>query len=485
MLFVFFFYAQAAEAATFYVAKTGSNSNSCIQAQSQSTPKLTIAAGVACLSSGDTLNIKAGTYAESFTSAQFVGKSGTSYSNATTIQAFGSDVVTARGVIFNSPGTGNAIRYIVFKNFIFDGDGSLGTILQFGGGGNGGTVDHIKIDGVDAFNPASGAGNGFIVSTGGGDGVGTDIWITRSKIHGAVCGSGNKPAHALYISSPNNLVEYNEIYGARGYGIHNYSGNPSGNIYRYNWIHDNGDNGSCVSQTAWGILLATGNNNQAYGNLIINNQQGINVWTDNNLVYNNTVYGSGVGAQYSALCCYEAIRIDRGNGNVVRNNIVFRNAANRIMDNGTGSFVSNNLTTDPKFVNPSGNDFRLQSSSPAIDTGVNVAPTVIADYAGVPMPQGCCYDIGAYEFGGTPAPSPTPTPPPSFTKFQVGGRVQVTSGPLNVRELPSISGLLFGAQPTGALGAIIFGPIVRDGYTWWDINYDTGVNGWSVENWLK
>ena len=34
---------------TYYVAKTGSNSNSCTQAQNQSTPKLTISAGISCL----------------------------------------------------------------------------------------------------------------------------------------------------------------------------------------------------------------------------------------------------------------------------------------------------------------------------------------------------------------------------------------------------------------------------------------------------
>src|SRR5262249_32596853 len=53
-----------AHAATYYVAKTGSDTNSCSSAQSQSTPKLTINAGAGCLSSGDTLIVKAGVYAE-------------------------------------------------------------------------------------------------------------------------------------------------------------------------------------------------------------------------------------------------------------------------------------------------------------------------------------------------------------------------------------------------------------------------------------
>src|SRR5262245_35181053 len=50
--------------ATYFVAKTGNNSNSCIQAQSRTTPKLSIGAGIACMASGDTLMISDGTYNE-------------------------------------------------------------------------------------------------------------------------------------------------------------------------------------------------------------------------------------------------------------------------------------------------------------------------------------------------------------------------------------------------------------------------------------
>ena len=49
---------------TYYVAKTGSDSYSCAQAKSASTAKLTIVAGIGCLSGGETLKIKPGTYQE-------------------------------------------------------------------------------------------------------------------------------------------------------------------------------------------------------------------------------------------------------------------------------------------------------------------------------------------------------------------------------------------------------------------------------------
>ena len=90
---------------------------------------------------------------------------------------------------------------------------------------------------------------------------------------------------------------------------------------------------------------------------------------------------------------------------------------------------------------------------------------------------------------GTPAPSPTP--PPTGNKFSIGDRVQTTAT-LNVRATPYIRGLSLGTQQTLSLGTIVGGPVlggngvgeVRDGYTWWNINYDNAPDGWSVENFL-
>src|SRR5262249_43798995 len=51
------------EAAVYYVSTSGSNTNSCATATNPGTSaKRNVAAGLACLSAGDTLRIQAGTY---------------------------------------------------------------------------------------------------------------------------------------------------------------------------------------------------------------------------------------------------------------------------------------------------------------------------------------------------------------------------------------------------------------------------------------
>ncbi len=67
------------------------------------------------------------------------------------------------------------------------------------------------------------------------------------------------------------------------------------------------------------------------------------------------------------------------------------------------------LNADPVFVNAAGNDFRLQSSSPAIEAGAAHAAyttfqnrygiNIAKDINGLGRPVGTKFDIGAYEFG--------------------------------------------------------------------------------------
>jgi peptidoglycan hydrolase-like protein with peptidoglycan-binding domain len=67
--------------------------------------------------------------------------------------------------------------------------------------------------------------------------------------------------------------------------------------------------------------------------------------------------------------------------------------------------------------------------------------------------------------------------------FANGNRVQTTAI-VNVRSTPSTSGTALGAQALGALGTILDGATNAGGYLWWRVNWDTGVDGWSVQDYL-
>jgi hypothetical protein len=60
--------------------------------------------------------------------------------------------------------------------------------------------------------------------------------------------------------------------------------------------------------------------------------------------------------------------------------------------------IHNNVTVDPQFVDLILPDLHLQSSSPAIDQGVDLRPLVSTDYDGVIRPQAAGFDYGAFEY---------------------------------------------------------------------------------------
>lgn len=69
------------------------------------------------------------------------------------------------------------------------------------------------------------------------------------------------------------------------------------------------------------------------------------------------------------------------------------------------------------------------------------------------------------------------------SKFTIGQRVQTTTN-INVRGSAFVSGSLLGTQAMGRAGTIISGGTSFDGRYWWNVNYDSGVDGWSAEEYL-
>ncbi len=73
----------------------------------------------------------------------------------------------------------------------------------------------------------------------------------------------------------------------------------------------------------------------------------------------------------------------------------------------------------------------------------------------------------------------------SFAAIAVGGRVSATQNGTNVRAGAG-STTINGTQNSGALGTVIGGPTnaqiggTGTTYTWWNVNFDSGVDGWAA-----
>lgn len=67
--------------------------------------------------------------------------------------------------------------------------------------------------------------------------------------------------------------------------------------------------------------------------------------------------------------------------------------------------------------------------------------------------------------------------------FNYGDQVQISGGTFNIRQTPA--GTVLGTQTTGAQGTIIGGPTVAvlsgTSYTWYNVNFLTGVDGWVAD----
>jgi len=202
--------------------------------------------------------------------------------------------------------------------------------------------------------------------------------------------------HGIYLTASNSIIEDCIVHDTDGHGIHMYSGIGHGidnNIVRRNTVYNTG---------AFGILVGGGAGNVAYNNIVYKNGLvdggGIRIAYaysgTNNKVLNNTVYGN------TGTC----ILVNDSTASFVENNICFGNTLNSIVDNGTGTTISNNLTSDPSFVDAAHFNFALQASSAAVNAGMTVSE-VLTDFAGTSRPQGGAFDLGAYEYTGAGAPA--------------------------------------------------------------------------------
>ena len=176
------------------------------------------------------------------------------------------------------------------------------------------------------------------------------------------------------------LVANNITYGNGGSGIHAYSSNNIDIVH--NVSYQNGQRTTATPPTG-GY-----NDGGIYGNATTNVQ-----------IINNIIVGiSG-----------RKINSNSSNTNhVIAHNSFFGGNAPTLSGTGiVAASSTNNLTTDPKFINPSIDpsvaDFQLQTSSPAVNTALTFS-AVTTDFAGVTRPLGTGPDRGAYEIAGIVVP---------------------------------------------------------------------------------
>ncbi len=400
--------ANAAQAATYYVATTGNNGHTCTQAQNQTTPKLTLAAGVACLAGGDTLILAAGTY-----SGQIYNPPAGSAGAYTVIKgAAGTPPVIQKSAQFDRGlycDNGSSCHHIEVRGFDFDAP-----------------YDGVKLYGTDAIgyphhinfidNIVHDTTNtGWLARTSGTGFQGGSHLIQGNEFYNIGIGTpGYTPGmNTIYNTGNDSIIERNTFHNCTGgVGIWQTSAQIRNVIVRNNRFYDMArSNTDTWQQGANGMMAihisVAGGGHQIYNNIIYRSGDtpafvGIRVAytaaNDNSVIYNNTIYDV---KHASAHAIWVTTTIGT---HLVKNNIAYLGGAGII-----GGTQSNNLTTDPSFVDAASADFRLRSGSPAIDKGVT-AVQVTVDFAGVRRPQGAAYDIGAYETanGGDLTP---PLPP--------------------------------------------------------------------------
>jgi parallel beta-helix repeat protein len=393
LLFIMFLtiFPALAHGATYYVAKTGSNSNN----GSAGSPFLTITRGLASLTSGDTLIVRAGAYDETFDNNVPSG-------------------VTLRSEVPRGASIRPSDRHSVL--FIFQLRGSTNNItidgFLFDATLQTGLTQHIVLhDTVHDITIQNCEITGGINTGGPSNSMGywDDFGVRRvlfrqNKVHDIGRGviSSGTSVYGMYFHSQNSIVEANEFHHLSGMAIHQYctiEGECNNNIIRNNVIHDNGSRG---------ILLGSGGrNNLAHNNIFYGNGYGTGgaaiqvggygASSSDNKVYNNTIYGNTaecikIGSQYSG-----------ASGTIVQNNICYGNGTDDITQNrSSGSVIDHNLLgVNPLFANAASHDFRLQAGSPAIDAGVAVGVLSSQQY------NGTAPDLGALEAGaGGQLPAP-------------------------------------------------------------------------------
>jgi hypothetical protein len=258
------------------------------------------------------------------------------------------------------------------------------------------------------------------------NGAGGSSYLAAGSCSGILCQEGSPVIKGNVISG--NMAFGYMSGSAAGISVENYS--ASHVIISGNTITDNeGVATNYVSGGGMGsgIIVSSGDQVTIQNNIIARNQgssasglgygNGISVVCGHASVLHNTI------VENDGSLSGDGLVVDVSVDGQVENNIVVNNTGLGLCTGGSGTVVSdyndvwgngvnygcgtpgnNDLSEDPLFVDPSGDDYHLQEGSLCIDSGTDAGVT--EDIEGDPRPQGYGFDMGAYETAGPPPPCP-------------------------------------------------------------------------------
>lgn len=138
-------------------------------------------------------------------------------------------------------------------------------------------------------------------------------------------------------------------------------------------------------------------------------------------IYNNTIYGTQYGIYTMQANNTTVSNVD------IKNNILSNINSNQWYSESSGRITptwsynltdkalsfsgavtnnGNNVLGSPGFVSPSGSDFHIPSSSPAVGVGLNLAPILTRDFEWKNRSASSGWAIGAYEYGSAAGGAP-------------------------------------------------------------------------------
>jgi len=222
-------------------------------------PGQSISAALATAAPGDVIDVRAGIYPEilsSYTGTRW--PSGTAQARIT-VQGHPGETVVLR------PGPHDLLAviahasYLTLDNLTFDGRAGSNTVVKLDEGSH-----HIRLQNSVILGNSPWTSNGVLAGGEGQEIVGNDI-----------SGSGG---YGVYNTGHDNVISGNYVHDNQGYGIHVYRSGGSDvsnnqvldNLVTHNGFGNQNPAGSCA------ILLASGANNRARGN-IVDGQDGCGV----------------------------------------------------------------------------------------------------------------------------------------------------------------------------------------------------------------